>query len=201
MKLKNGFWVDANNNAWNCKYYTGTEAEQLNKTLINCRNLTNCSHCSNCNDCKNCEGCNDCRSCEGCNNCRNCDGCVYCSNCRNCRDCNYCSDCIYCMNCDNCSSCRDCRDCRECRDCNYCRDFQENPQRITGKRMGSRYDFPVIYWNEVGNEQCVVGCFRGTLSELEKKVKETHKNNPEHFDDYMKFIKCVRKYQKLTEGE
>lgn len=65
--------------------------------------------------------------------------------------------------------------------------------------MGSRSDFPAVYWNKVGKEQCVVGCFRGTLLELEEKVKETHKNNPEHYENYMNFIKGVREYQKITE--
>lgn len=63
--------------------------------------------------------------------------------------------------------------------------------------MGRRNDNPIVYWNEIGKEQCVVGCFIGTLSELEKKVKETHKNNKKYYDDYMKFIENCRKYQEL----
>lgn len=63
--------------------------------------------------------------------------------------------------------------------------------------MGSRNDFPVVYWNEIGKEQCVVGCFHGTLSEFEEKVKEVHKDNPKHYNDYMKFIENCRKYQEL----
>ena len=67
--------------------------------------------------------------------------------------------------------------------------------------MGIRNDFPVVYWNEVGKEQCIAGCFRGTLSEVEKKVKKRYKKNTKHHEDYMKFIKCVREYQKTTEEE
>jgi hypothetical protein len=61
--------------------------------------------------------------------------------------------------------------------------------------MGSRGDTPAVYWLEPGKEQCVVGCFRGTLDQLEAKVKETHANNPEHLKNYLKFIKNVRAYQ------
>lgn len=64
--------------------------------------------------------------------------------------------------------------------------------------MGSRNDFPIVYWNEIGKEQCIVGCFRGTLSELEKKVKLRHKNNKKHYEEYKRFIDSVRKYQELT---
>jgi hypothetical protein len=63
--------------------------------------------------------------------------------------------------------------------------------------MGSRDDIPAVYWLEPGKEQCIVGCFRGTLDELEAKVKETHKNNPEHLNNYLKFIKNVRAYQEI----
>ena len=97
--------------------------------------------------------------------------------------------------CRDCSYCRGCSDCRYCRGCSYCSDCRENPQRIFGWKMGSRGDTPAVYWKEPGKEQCVVGCFRGTLDELEAKVKETHANNPEHLENYLKFIKKVRRYQ------
>ena len=189
MKLVSGFWTDANNNKWECEFFSEIEAEQLSKTLVNCENLVNCRNMANCNDCTNCGYCNDCTNCKGCSECKGCRDCKNCIGCRDCRDCNGCGYCSFCINCKGCS------------ECNSCHDFQENPQRITGKKMGRRNDFSVVYWNEVGKEQCVVGCFCGTLSELEEKVKETHKNNPKHYEDYMKFIKCVRKYQELTEGK
>lgn len=186
MKFESGFWTDANNNKWECSFYTETNAEQLSKTLVNCRNMINCSYCTNCSYCMDCKGCSDCRECTNCS---------FCNACRDCANCSYCDGC---SNCENCRRSKNCKGCRECKDCS---DFQENPQRITGKRMGRRDDFPVVYWIETGKEQCVVGCFCGTLSELEKKVEETHKNNSKHYKDYMKFIKCVRKYQELTEGK
>ena len=68
--------------------------------------------------------------------------------------------------------------------------------------MGSRGDIPAVYWIEPGKEQCVVGCFRGTLDQLEAEVKETHANNPEHLKNYLKFIKNVRAYQEMCkDGE
>jgi hypothetical protein len=63
--------------------------------------------------------------------------------------------------------------------------------------MGSREDNPTVYWVKTGEEQCVVGCFRGTLAELEKAVEKTHKDNPVYLMQYRKFIKAVRAYQAL----
>jgi hypothetical protein len=65
--------------------------------------------------------------------------------------------------------------------------------------MGSRNDTPTVYWLEAGKEQCVVGCFRGNLNDLEKKVKETHADNAEHLQSYLKFIKMVKSYQEIYE--
>lgn len=110
--------------------------------------------------------------------------CHDCTNCVSCRDCSYCNDCAYCVSCHHCLSCRSCHD------------YWENPQRIVGWIMGSRDDIPAVYWLKPGKEQCIVGCFRGTLDELEAKVKETHADNPEHLKNYLKFIKNVRAYQK-----
>jgi hypothetical protein len=68
--------------------------------------------------------------------------------------------------------------------------------------MGCRGVIPAVYWLEVGKEQCVVGCFRGgTLTQFEEKVKETHKDNPEHLNNYLKFIRKVRAYQEACEDE
>lgn len=192
MKLENGFWVDTNKNAWDCESYTEVEAKQLSKTLINCKGMLNCCHCNSCRYCASCSYCNDCKNCSRCSYCRSCECCHHCRECSECYNCTGCKFCIYCMSCSDCSFCESCR---------FCCDFQDNPQRIIGKRMGSRNDFPVVYWNEAGKEQCVVGCFRGTLLEPEKKVKERHKYNAKHYEDYIKFIKGVHEYQKATEGE
>lgn len=68
--------------------------------------------------------------------------------------------------------------------------------------MGSRNDTPQVYWITSGEEQCIVGCFKGTLSELEKAVRETHRDNPKHLRNYLRFIGLVRDYQKsVNDGE
>ena len=36
------------------------------------------------------------------------------------------------------------------------------------------------------------GCFKGTLEEFENRVKETHKNNPQYFREYLGFIAYIR---------
>lgn len=127
---------------------------------------------------------------------------IDCRNCTNCKFCNHCNDCSwcsYCRNCNGCSSCINCSYCSGCSYCNHCSDcdsFSKNPERVIGLKMGSRNDFPSVYWTKVGKEQCVVGCFRGTLDELEKAVEETHKNNKKYLTQYRKFIRLVRLYQK-----
>ncbi len=95
----------------------------------------------------------------------------------------------------NCINCIDCRDCKDCSFCRFCRDCSSNPQRIFGWKMGSRGDVPAVYWLEPGKEQCVVGCFRGTLDELESRVRKIHANNPEHLENYLKFIRKVHAFQ------
>jgi len=64
--------------------------------------------------------------------------------------------------------------------------------------MGSRQDNPAVYWTTIGEEQCVVGCFRGTLSELEAAAKETHRDRPEYLKEYLTFIEAVRTYQRYA---
>jgi hypothetical protein len=64
--------------------------------------------------------------------------------------------------------------------------------------MGSRHDYPSIYWTSMGEEQCVVGCFRGTLNELEEAVRVTHRDNATYLHDYLTFIEAVRTYQRYA---
>lgn len=109
-------------------------------------------------------------------------------NCQNCRDCWNCRDC---QDCQDCRGCQNCQNCWDCQDCQNCRDYKDDPARIIGPQMGSRLDHPVVYW-QGENVQCVVGCFRGNLDDLEEKVRETHYNNEKHLNDYLKFIKVVR---------
>ena len=87
INVVNGYYEDNYNNKWNCDSFTQKHAEECAKTLINCRN------CSDCSDCRNCRNCSDCRNCSGCRNCNGCIDCRNCSGCRNCRNCSGCSGC------------------------------------------------------------------------------------------------------------
>lgn len=174
MKLQNGFWEDENHNKWSAVLYSDVEAEMYSKTLVDCSYCRDCSYCNMCIDCNDCNNCTDCISCTNCN---------------------YCIACRHCYNCNDCTSCFYCRHCSRCVDCRHCNRFEDNPQRVIGKRIGSRKDNPIVYWLEAGKEQCVVGCFRGTLNDLERAVEKTHKDNPEYLEQYRKFIKAVRAYQ------
>ena len=56
--------------------------------------------------------------------------------------------------------------------------------------IGSRNDYTTIYHTDKGIfVRC--GCFRGSLSEFETKVKEEHGNN-KHAKDYMALIDLVK---------
>ena len=59
---------------------------------------------------------------------------------------------------------------------------------------------PKVYWTERGKEQCIVGCFRGNLDQLEAKVISQYPETVnKHHQDYMRWITAVREYQKLME--
>ena len=207
MELKriNDYWVDEHQNKWVIYNYTKEEAERLSKTLVYCFRCVNCAYCKECNDCYNCISCASCDSCTDCKYCVDCGRCIDCDNCKMCVRCDRsvsstaCTDCDHCHSCedcDDCDTCRYCTKCNHCKHCYSCSNFDRDPQRIVGPIMGSRDDTPTVYWLNVGKEQCVVGCFRGDLNELEKKVKYTHKNNPKHLNDYLQWIEKVRKYMK-----
>ena len=55
MKQENGFWIDENNNRWNCDCYNKNQAIELSEKLINC---TDCRGCTYCTDCTGCRGFN-----------------------------------------------------------------------------------------------------------------------------------------------
>ena len=56
--------------------------------------------------------------------------------------------------------------------------------------IGSRNGFTTIFYTDKGVfVQC--GCFKGTLDEFEKKVKETHQGN-KHERDYLALIQFVK---------
>ena len=185
IRLEDGWYVDENNNRWSC-HYTLEQVETYSRTLRNCNNCIDCSYCSYCRDCVRCNYC-----CYG----ECCSDCSYCGHCDECNDCIRCAYSRRCTHCSDCSRCSYCNRCGYCNHCDCCDGFAVNPQRISGWTMGSRDDIPKVYWVKAGEEQCVVGCFRGTLNELEARVKETHKDNPKHLQDYLTFIKAVRAYQ------
>ena len=213
MKKEKGYWVDANNNRWDVNYYDKDEAVKYSASLkdctnctncIDCRNCTNCTNCIDCTDCTNCRYCTDCTNCTNCIDCRNCTNCIDCRNCRNCIDCTDCTNCRNCIDCTDCTNCIDCIDCRNCidcidctncidcincRNCIDCIDYQENPKRYTGNRMGRDKRQTTVYWVK-DNVQVICGCFKGNLQEFKSKVKEVHGDN-EHGKDYQNYIKIV----------
>lgn len=84
MKKINGYWIDENNNKWDCNFYSEEKAIELSKTLIYCDNCFNCSYCSSCRYCHYCHYCDYCRDCSGCNDCNICHSCHHCSYCIGC---------------------------------------------------------------------------------------------------------------------
>jgi hypothetical protein len=181
MKKENGYYIDDQGNKWSVNYETEKSAQKKSKSLITCRG---------CSDCKDCSYCSNCSYCNGCSSCRDCS---CCSDCRGCSDCNGCN---YCRDCSDCSDCRDCNYCKDCRDCSYCRgcsDFEENPQRITSPKIGSRNDQTTVYWTDK-KDLVVCGCFKGNLKEFEERVKEVHKDIL-YTAQYLNFIQKVKTYR------
>jgi hypothetical protein len=60
LKLKNGWYVDDNNNRWNTNVETEESARKKSESL------KSCFGCSGCSDCSRCFGCSDCSRCFGC---------------------------------------------------------------------------------------------------------------------------------------
>ena len=58
--LKDGYYVDSNNNKWSADKYTLEQAIEVAKTLVDCTYCIDCEDCKDCNDCKDCKDCNDC---------------------------------------------------------------------------------------------------------------------------------------------
>lgn len=63
---KRNYWIDKNGNRWEKIKYSKKEAKIYSKTLIECRDCTDCICCSGCNDCYYCVHCNDCIDCYFC---------------------------------------------------------------------------------------------------------------------------------------
>lgn len=155
IKKVNNFWVDENNNSWECEKTTKKQAILYSKSLKNCQDCAECVNCSDCKDCidclncKNCIKCYDCNNCDSCTNscleckychkcsgCEHCDGCHDCSLCDDCHCCNLCklcSFCQYCKNCKSCHYCNECDNCSYCHNCMFCKKYTANPMRYVTK--------------------------------------------------------------------
>ena len=48
------------------------------------------------------------------------------------------------------------------------------------------------------DDEITCGCFKGTLKEFEKQVKETHKNNKQYLNEYLGAIKYIKSIAKDT---
>ena len=60
---------------------------------------------------------------------------------------------------------------------------------ISITRIGSRKGMTTYCFDD---DIIWCGCFRGTLEEFEKQVKETHKDNPQFLKEYLGFIKYLK---------
>jgi hypothetical protein len=114
-------------------------------------------------------------------------------NCHSCHDSHYCYDCYDCYDCHDCHGCNNCNNCNYCHYClfcyycHYCHNFIVDPRKFTSKNIGSRKDKTYFYWTKE-KDQIVCGCFKGTLSEFEERVKEVH-GDSEYGKEYQEFIK------------
>ena len=171
MRLLENRWYDEDNNSWSADTNTEEQALEKSNTLTNCRDCMDSSYCSRCSGCSDCSGCSRCSGCSGCSDCSDCSGCSGCSRC------SYGSD------------------------CSYCSGFNENPQRITSAKIGSRGGNTTVYYVDGQDAQVVCGCFRGNLEKFEAKVVATHGEN-EHAIAYLAWIGRVRAYFGIKkEGE
>jgi hypothetical protein len=122
----------------------------------------------------------------------NCSSCRDCSYCHHCISCRHSHHCISCSSCSSCSHCHACHHCSECRACISCSEFEENPERITSPKIGTRKGNTTYYWTDK-KEIIVCGCFTGSMDDFELRVKETHGDN-EHGTAYKSWIKRVKNY-------
>ena len=110
-----------------------------------------------------------------------------------------CSDCSGCRYCSDCSGCSDCSDCSSCSDCSDCSDFKENPNRYTGKKIGSRNAQTTTYW--LGETvQVVCGCFKGDLAAFEAAVEKNH-NGTDHGKQYRQYIETIKTIMRMEAEE
>jgi len=89
-----------------------------------------------------------------------------------------------------------CQDCQDCQDCRDCRDYDENPQRIYSKRIGSRKSQTIIYFDEkLNNIQIICGCFgANSLKQFETRINDNYPIKHIHNREYMDFITKARRF-------
>lgn len=173
MEHKNGLWIDKEGNKWDDRIYTRVRAIRASQSLIGCERCMNCVNCENCIDCSDCKFCVDCTDCYDSQYCKNCRGCSECYRCINCKDC---------LNCDHCVVCKDCMDCI------HVHKFKSNPQRFLSAKIGSRETHTTLYWTTKKDTQIICGCWRGSLTEFEMRVKCEYRSKSKYRLQYMDFI-------------
>lgn len=197
------YWIDTEtDNKWSRARYSKAEAIELSKTLVMCSYCTDCRNCGFCFGCEECTNCNYCRDCSRCKSCCFSDRCTACEDSRSCWDCTDCSNCTYCKESDGCAYSWQCDNCAHVSGLVRvtCIENDYAPGRavrygIIGPVMGSRKDTPIVQYDNKGNITAIVGCFRGTLDELHKKVKSRYPNKKtKHRRRYLAFIKAVRAF-------
>lgn len=104
------------------------------------------------------------------------------------------TNCENCVDCLKCSWCSGCSWCSWCSGCSECKNFKSNPQRYVTGNIGSRYSQTSFYWLK-DQPQVVCGCYKGTLEEFEKRVKEVH-GKSKYGKQYEKEIKRVKMLMK-----
>ena len=86
-----------------------------------------------------------------------------------------------------------------CSDCSDCSDFKENPNRYTGKKIGSRNAQTTTYW--LGETvQVVCGCFKGDLAAFEAAVEKNH-NGTDHGKQYRQYIETIKTIMRMEAEE
>ncbi|WP_104718777.1 hypothetical protein [Helicobacter trogontum] len=64
--LKDGYYVDSNNNKWSADKYTLEQAIERADTLVDCRHCIDCEACRRCIKCVKCKWCSYYENCVKC---------------------------------------------------------------------------------------------------------------------------------------
>ena len=173
MKKANGYYIDENNNRWDCNLYTEDQAKKNSESLIDCSYCYRCSYCSDCSDCSDCSGCS---------------GCSYCSDCS---DCSYCYRCSGCSGCSGCSNCSYCSGCSDCSNCSYCSGYKSNPERYCKELIGTITKLAQAYWLSGDDLQIVFGCYK-TESLEDFKAKAIEMNGKKKAKPFIEFADVIK---------